>query len=202
MHAVHVHVPFPIERVSVRRRLTSDDPLPEDAAELPVAPIDEVLENGYYAAGYRAGYAQAMSEVVVARQAETRSTNEALRELTGVLPELISLAEENFPQLLLTALDRLFRAHRFTQDELASEIGSLLAEAAQAQKIVIEVAPPDLQAMERRIDKLGLSLQRGRLQWLPNAALEKGEYLLQTDLGAIDGRRHTKQAQVRLVLEP
>ncbi len=201
MHAVHVHVPFPIERVSVRRRLTSDDPLPEDAAELPVAPIDEVLENGYYAAGYRAGYAQAMSEVVVARQGETRSVQEALHELTGVLPELISLAEENFPQLLLTALDRLFRAHRFTQDELASEIGSLLAEAAQAQKIVIEVAPPDLQAMERRIDKLGLSLQRGRLQWLPNAALEKGEYLLQTDLGTIDGRHHVKQAQVRLALE-
>lgn len=201
MHAVHVHVPFPIDRVSVRRRLLSDEELPEDTAELPVAPIEETLENGYYAAGHRAGYAQAMSEVVVARQAETRSVQEALRELTGVLPELISLAEENFPQLLLTALGRVFREHRFTQDELAAEIGALLSESAQAQQITIETSPADLQAMERRIDKLGLVLQQGRLQWKANPNLEKGEYLLQTDLGSIDGRRHTKQAQVRLALE-
>ncbi len=201
MQEVHVHVPFPIERVSIRRRLTEEPALPDDAPELPVAAIEEVLEDGYYAAGFREGRRQALAEVAAARAAETRSAQEALRELTEVLPHLIDLAEDSFPQLLLTALGRVFREHSFTQDEMAAEVGALLSEVSQAQAITIETAPADLQAMERRIDKLGLSLQQGRLRWKANPNLQPGEYVMQTDLGMIDGRRVSKMAQIRLALE-
>ena len=205
MQSFQVTVPFLIDRVTVRRRMAGGEeaevaPTETDAAA--PAPVqaeqeDQLLYDGAYDAGFRDGRRKALEEIAAARAAESREVKELLRELNGVFPQLIKLAEAQFPDLMLTALGRVFREHRFTMEEMANEVGALLAEVTQAQTILIEGNPADIGPLQGRIEKLGLSFHQGRVQWKANPTLERNEYVIQTDLGMIDGRRLTKLTQIQ-----
>jgi len=200
-----VTVPFAVDCIKVRRLrpipLIEVESVEGEGRAADDSPVYETLYDGSYEAGVRAGRQQVLKELVAARAAESRSVQAVLAQLDAVMDELIRTAEGHFPELLLAVLGRVFREHDFSQEEMSGEVVSLLQEVQQAQAVTIEVAPDALSLLQGRVEKLDLSLQTGRIQWKANADLQRGEYLIQTDLGVVDGRRHTKLSQVRVALE-
>jgi len=206
MNAFNFTIPFPVDRVVVKRRTVEEVVGEGDAASVAdQAPqqkeVLETLYDGSYDSGVAEGRRQAVAEMTAARDAESAQVAAMLRRMQQILDELVKLAEGHFPDLLMSALERVFREHPFTSDEMATEVSALLREVGQAQSIVVEGSATEISQIESRIEKMGLSIQHGRLQWRANPNLQRGEYILQTDLGMVDGRRHSKLAQVRLALE-
>ena len=205
MNTFQVTVPFAVDCIKVRRLrpipLIAVEAVEGEGSAADDSPVYETLYDGSYEAGVRAGRQQAFREMEAARAADARSLQAVLTQMDGVLSELIRTAEGHFPELLLAALGRVFREHDFTPEEMSREVVSLLGDVHQAQNITIEVPPDALALLQSRVEKLDLSIHSGRIQWKPNADLGRGEYLIHTDLGAVDGRRHTKLAQVRIGLE-
>ncbi|MDE1171497.1 MAG: hypothetical protein PW734_09870 [Verrucomicrobium sp.] len=210
MKSFQVQIPARVDRLTVRRRVLAPAPvLPEgegeEGAEAAPAPevvaSEETLYDGSYDAGLREGRRRALQEMAAARAADQKEMQASLRQFDLVLQKLLEVAEKNLPELLLAALGRVFREHSFTHEEMAAEVSALVREVGQAQAISIEASQEEIGILERRLDKLGLALHHGRVQWRANPTLGKGEYVLQTDLGMVDGRRLSKLAQIRLALE-
>ncbi|HEY8966588.1 MAG TPA: hypothetical protein VIM58_09100 [Candidatus Methylacidiphilales bacterium] len=205
MNTFEVKVPFAIDRVKVRRLrpipLIAVEPVEGKGNAPEDSPVYETLYDDSYEAGLRAGRQQALEETAAARAAEARSVQALLGQLDGVIQELVRTAEGHFPELMLAALGRVFREHDFTPEEMGREVASLLVEVQQAQSVTIEAAPDALASLQAKVEKLDLSLHGGRVQWKSNPDLHRGEYLIHTDLGLIDGRRHSKLAQLRSGLE-
>ena len=205
MNTFQVSVPFAVDCIKVRRLrpipVIEVEPVEGEGRAADDSPVYETLYDGSYEAGVRAGRQQAFAEMAATRANDARNLQTSLGRLDGVLDELVRTAEGHLPDLLLTALGRIFREHDFTPEEMSREVVALMAEVHQAQAITIEATPTELSFLQGQVEKYDLSLHSGRLKWKANTDLNRGEYLIHTDLGVVDGRRHSKLAQVRIGLE-
>ncbi|SDU25095.1 Flagellar biosynthesis/type III secretory pathway protein FliH [Verrucomicrobium sp. GAS474] len=205
MNTFQVTVPFSVDCIKVRRLrpipVIAVEPVEGEGRAADESPIYETLYDGSYEAGVRAGRLMALRETEAARQADARALQAVLAQMDNVLQELIRTAEGHLPDLLMAALGRVFREHDFTQEEMGREVAALLGEVHQAQSITIEIAPDALATLQARVEKLDLSIHSGRIQWKGNADLARGEYMIHTDLGVVDGRRHSKLSQIRTGLD-
>jgi flagellar biosynthesis/type III secretory pathway protein FliH len=112
-----------------------------------------------------------------------------------------AVAVQNIPQLLLAALSRVMNHHRFTDEELGVEVEGLIREVSQSSSITIECSEENYETLKNRVETLGSSLTQGQIVWKMNPSLQNGEYVLQSDLGIVDGRRVARVSKVRLALE-
>jgi hypothetical protein len=54
--------------------------------------------------------------------------------------------------------------------------------------------------LQKQLDAAGVSLTQGQIQWTANPIFQSGEYVMQSDLGVLDGRRSTRIAHVHAAL--
>lgn len=179
--------------VAVPRKLRAARLLPADAAR---------ASDGGYAEGFAAGYQSGrLAAQLAARRAATEARLEMqgrLRAIQQVQEELAQISREHLPQLVLAAVTHLWSHHRFTDDEIVAEVEALLAQLSHAATVTIECCPDDLALLEAAA---GPIRTQGATQWTTNPALQRGEFVLQSDLGSIDGRRLARLKQLRLSLE-
>jgi flagellar biosynthesis/type III secretory pathway protein FliH len=165
----------------------------------------QVAPGDAYKAGFEAGYKEgrwrAELELRREREALGRKFGDRLAALDRIHESLVQLSQQHLPSLVLAAVTRLFQHHRFSDDEIFSEVSSLLKDLSQASRIRIEANPEDLKALRTRIEEAGVAVGSAAVEWVANSALHPGEFTLHSDLGSIDGRRQARLQQLRLVLE-
>jgi flagellar biosynthesis/type III secretory pathway protein FliH len=194
MDPFEVVIPTNIHRISVRRRTMPGG----EGGEV----TEELTYDGGFNAGYKAGTFKAEREAYDTNGRQQAEVEAVLRGLQQVQKELLEQAKQNFPPLIMAAIDRVFKAHQFTEEEIAKEVGALLKEVVHAQSISIECCPQDLDRLQKTCERLGLTVEKGIHSWKANPTLKRGEFVLQTDLGSVDGRRLTKLSKIKAVLDP
>lgn len=179
--------------------------LPHEVGRVELMGEEEAESLGGYEAGFASGYQAGLWKARLERDIEAEVNRTAVSELLGSLnlahEELRKLAQQHLPQLVLAAASRVFKGHRFSDEELSSEISELLTEVAQASSVKVELSTGQLAQIRERVEGMGVTLTQGHVEWKENASLIEGEFLFRSDLGEVDGRKSMKVAQVRRALE-
>ncbi len=173
-----------------------------EIAETPALPAlsDEAFAAGHDA-GYKAGQRLAAVEAAKAEELRKREIARVLASMSVLSEKYLDTATGHLGELLLLALDRIFVSNPYTAEDVAKEVGGLITEVRQSAKIRIECHPEDMTALQSAMDSSGASLVRdSRIEWVENPSLAAGEYLLESDLGTVDGRKLTRAAKVRTAL--
>jgi flagellar biosynthesis/type III secretory pathway protein FliH len=172
------------------------EPAPRSAPEL-----NESGHPAGYAAGYEEGKLRAEWEGKREQQKQAARIQEIIRRLEILHQEYEGLIGEHLPDLIQGALQRVFRQHPFTAQEIAQEVGALLRDLEQAGRLVLECAPEEADELQRLLVESDAIPHDSKWTLQPNAALKAGEFLLKSDLGDVDGRHSSRIRQIHLALE-
>lgn len=181
--------------------------LPQPLAKVVIQkakPADQAAEETYrkaYEAGYRAGQLKAEYEAREEARNQGQKANELVEKLSQVHEEFFKITQQHLPQLVLAALTRVLQHHRFTDDEIYNEVGALLKDLSLAKSIAIECSRADMDELKQRLEAAGVALTQCQIQWTPNDEFQKGEYVIQSDLGVLDGRKSTRMSHIHAALQ-
>ena len=178
--------------IAIKRAEKSPEAAPDPAA-------------GTHAAGYAAGYEEGKlrAEWEAHREAQKQAgrVQALVRSLENLHHEYEALVGEHLPDLIHGALQRVFRQHPFTAEEVTQEVAALLRDLEQAGRLVLECAPGDAHQLWQRLSDNGAIPDGSKWTLQPNAALKPGEFVLKSDLGDVDGRHATRLRQIHHALE-
>lgn len=80
-------------------------------------------------------------------------------------------------------------------------IRSALRRAGESRTVAVRLHPADLQAIEGRVhEPMGAGLTLSQVKLVPDASLERGDCVVETDFGTVDGRLSTRLAEAARVL--
>jgi flagellar biosynthesis/type III secretory pathway protein FliH len=164
------------------------------------APSGDTHSAGY-AAGYEEGKLRAEWEAKRQRDQDSAKVQALLRTLENLHSEYESLLGEHLPDLIQGALNRVFRQHPFTPEELTNEVSALLRDMEQAGRIALECAPAEAEELSRRLQECNALPDDAKWSLEANPALRPGEFVLRSDLGDVDGRHSTRIRQIHHALE-
>jgi flagellar biosynthesis/type III secretory pathway protein FliH len=173
--------------------------------EKSAAPEDQATDETSHAAGYAAGYEEgrlrAEWEAARRQQKESEKVQKLMQTLENLHREYEGLLAEHLPDLIQGALNRVYRQHPFTTEEISHEVAALLIDMEQAGRISLECAPA--QADELRAQLEGCEAIADSTKWnlQANPGLNLGEFILKSDLGDVDGRHSSRIRQIHLALE-
>jgi flagellar biosynthesis/type III secretory pathway protein FliH len=153
-----------------------------------------------FQAGYREGLWQAQSESRKLHRAQVENMKVMRAKLARLQAELVETIEKQFPDLLLEALKKVLHYHVFTTEEIGSYLKTLVGELREAHQIRIECSPDDLEALKI------CTLSEGRngvvgIEWKANPALQPAEFVVESDLGMMEGRRQSRLARFKVEVE-
>jgi flagellar biosynthesis/type III secretory pathway protein FliH len=115
--------------------------------------------------------------------------------------EYEDLLAEHLPDLIHGALNRVFRQHPFTPEEIAAEVSALLKDMEQAGRIALECEPTAADDLRRRLEECDAIPDGAKFTLAANTLLAPGEFLLKSDLGDVDGRHSSRIRQIHHALE-
>ena len=176
------------------RKVEMTEPLSERAG-------DGASHKTGFEAGYEEGRLRAQWEALRSRQQEKERLEKLVRTLESLHREFESLLSEHMPDLIHGAVNRVFRKHRFTAEEISGEVAALLCDMEQAGKIALECAPAEIVELSKRLEEYDLIPDRSKWTMDANPNLQPGEFVLKSDLGDVDGRHSSRIRQIRMVLE-
>lgn len=154
-----------------------------------------------YAAGYEEGKLRAEWEAGRQRQQESARVQALMRTLENLHHEYEGLLAEHIPDVIHGALNRVFRKHPFTTEEISAEVSTLLRDMEQAGRIALECAPAEAEELQRRLEECATVPDSAKWTLAGNSALQPGEFILKSDLGDVDGRHSSRIRQIHLALE-
>lgn len=161
--------------------------------------------DGSHEAGYTAGYEQGKLRAEWEAKREAQKQAARIQSLAHALENLHkeyeTLVGEHLPDLIQGALQRVFRRHPFTAEEVAAEVAELLRDLEQAGRLALECAPNDAEELQHRLADCGAIPDESKWTLQPNPALKPGEFVLKSDLGDVDGRHSSRLRQIHLALE-
>jgi len=172
----------------------------EKSPEAAPAPVE-----GSHAAGYTAGYEEGKlrADWEARREAQKQAARvQALvHSLETLHKEYEALVGEHLPDLIHGALQRVFRQHPFTAEEVANEVSALLRDLEQAGRLTLECSPAEAEELQQRLVDCGAIPNDSNWTLQPSATLKPGEFLLKSDLGDVDGRHSSRIRQIHHALE-
>ena len=154
-----------------------------------------------YAAGYEQGKLRAEWETKREAQKQAARIQALAHALSTLHKEYETLVGEHLPDMIQGALNRIFRHHPFTAEEVATEVTALLTDLQQAGRLVLECSPQEADEIEQRLADSSAIPNDSNWTLQPNATLKPGEFLLKSDLGDVDGRHSSRVRQIHLALE-
>ena len=173
-----------------------------EKAALPATDLgDETSHGAGYAAGYEEGRLRAEWEGSRRRKEEQERVQKLMRTLENLHTEFEGLLGEHLPDLIHGALNRVFRKHPFTTEEISSEVSALLRDMEQAGRIALECSPVEADELQRRLEECETVPDCAKWTLQANPVLQPGEFLLKSDLGDVDGRHSSRIRQIHLALE-
>ena len=155
-----------------------------------------------FSAGYQQGQWRASLELeLIARQQaiEIQSLINSLKIVHNGLEELV---QQHLPELLRTALERVFSKYQLTDEQMVHEIEALVKEMKQGDSVKIELSPSQLERVYTGLNRYGISLPNVAMSWEPNSTLQEGEFMLTSELGQFDGRTSKRITKIQEALEP
>jgi flagellar biosynthesis/type III secretory pathway protein FliH len=155
-------------------------------------------QNGFNA-GYRAGMLKAELEATKQREEQEGTFRRMVDQLDRVYTEFSQSLRDHLPQLVLASVSRVMMKHHFSDEEIVSEIESLVRELTLAKSIHIECSEEDLNMLQQKLASSG-GLASAQIEWKNNPTLLKGEFILQSDLGEFDGRKMARLSRVKSAL--
>jgi flagellar biosynthesis/type III secretory pathway protein FliH len=181
-------VPIRIKRIEKSAVPAADDSSPEG-----------------HAAGYNAGFEQGRlrAEFEAKRQNEQESARvqKLVRSLENMHSEYEALVTEHLPDLITGALNRIFRQHPFTPEEVGKEIVALMRDMEQAGRISLECCAADAEGLADQLHIAQAVPDTAKWSLETNETLGRGEFILKSDLGDVDGRHATRIRQIHHALE-
>ncbi len=169
------------------------------ARELPAA--NESSHAAGFAAGYEEGKLRAEWEAKRLREKENKQLQAHGRTLQNLHKEFETLLAEHLPDLIHGALSRVFKKHPFTTEEISNEINKLLLDMEQASRIAVECMPDEAAELTRLLEEAQCLPDDAKWSLEGNPTLKRGEFILKSDLGDIDGRHSTRIRQIHHALE-
>jgi flagellar biosynthesis/type III secretory pathway protein FliH len=154
-----------------------------------------------FAAGYEEGRLRAEWEANRRRQKETERAQTLTKALQNLHREFEGLLAEHLPDLIHGALNRVFRKHPFTTEEISNEINKLLLDMEQAGRIALECAPAEAEELSRLLEESHCMPDEAKWTLQGNPALKTGEFILKSDIGDVDGRHSSRIRQIHVALE-
>jgi flagellar biosynthesis/type III secretory pathway protein FliH len=157
-------------------------------------------ESDHHGAGYQAGYEQGLLqakwEMKRQRDGEAKDARRHIQKLESLHADFEKLVGEQLPDLIHGALDRVFRKHRFTPEEVSDEVSALMHDMAQAGRVSLECSPVDQVPLGELLRAHQNPAEPARFTIQGNPALKPGEFLLKSDLGNVDGRQLMRVRQI------
>ena len=178
--------------ISIKRAEMSPASAPEPSAETHAAG---------YAAGYEEGKLRAEWEARREAQKQAARVQELTHTLENLHKEYEALVGEHLPDLIHGALQRIFRQHPFTAQEIANEVAALLRDLEQAGRLTLECSPDEADELQQLLADCGAIPSDSKWTLQPSTTLKPGEFLLKSDLGDVDGRHSSRIRQIHLALE-
>lgn len=203
MDLVHIREPFNT-RLEASQVTVSEDDI--DAEKLTLADIEEIRENAVkegFAQGHQEGFDQGFAEgklqghelAMKAAEADIQQQLALLNLLSKSLAEPISDQEQQLETLMMNLVQRFAKAVIDTEiktspQPLLEAVKSALAELPSTVPAAeVHLHPDDLPLVA------SLSPQKG-VQWIADAAVERGGCLIQSDSTQIDHSVHTRFDQI------
>ncbi|GHS89757.1 hypothetical protein AGMMS49957_13650 [Synergistales bacterium] len=158
--------------------------------------------------GYKDGIEKAKAEI---SEQYREKFSSLIKSLEGVSLSLESkfaeLVEMNKPRMLRLWQDMLEkmlqRELNVTPDAVLDVLSSVLSRLSDKNRILIYVAPEDLEILQDSLKGEFEDVLRGakRLEVKPDASVDKGSCIVETDLGIYDARWRTQLDQIDGVFE-
>jgi flagellar biosynthesis/type III secretory pathway protein FliH len=169
----------------------------------PPAPpeVSDVAHSAGYAAGYEEGKLRAEWEAHREAQKQATRIQQIVQTFEKMHKEYETLVGEHLPDLVQGALQRIFRQHPFTAEEVAAEVAALLRDLEQAGRLTLECAPAEADELQQRLADCGAIPTESKWSLQPNLSLKPGEFVLKSDLGDVDGRHSSRIRQIHHALE-
>jgi flagellar biosynthesis/type III secretory pathway protein FliH len=173
----------------------------EKSAQVEARLADEDSHAAGFIAGYEEGKLRAEWEAARLREKENQRVQGLAKALQNLHREFEGLLAEHLPDLIHGALSRVFRKHPFTTEEISIEINKLLLDLEQAGRIALECAPVEAEELSRLLEESHCMPDEAKWTLQGNPALKKGEFILKSDVGDVDGRHSSRIRQIHLALE-
>lgn len=155
--------------------------------------------NGFRA-GYQEGLLKAGWEAGRRHEVIKREVLHMMKRFQRIHVEFETLVSEHLPILIHHALDRVFKKHRFTPEEVSGEVLELINDLDHAGKIALECSPEDEPAVSQLLKQYDVAEDQ-KLKISVNLTLKQGEFLLKSELGHFDGRHLTRMRQISEALD-
>ena len=178
--------------IAIKRAEKSPEAAPDHAADTHAAG---------YAAGYEEGKLRAEWEARREAQKQAGRVQALVHTLETLHKDYEALVGEHLPDLIHGALQRVFRQHPFTAEEVANEVAALLRDLEQAGRLTLECAPGEAEDLQQRLVESGAIPNDSNWTLQPSTTLKPGEFLLKSDLGDVDGRHSSRIRQIHHALE-
>jgi flagellar biosynthesis/type III secretory pathway protein FliH len=172
----------------------------EKSPEAAPAPDADTHASGY-AAGYKEGKLRAEWEAKREAEKQSERVQALVHTLETLHKEYEALVGEHLPDLIHGALQRVFREHPFTAEEVTREVAALLHDLEQAGRLTLECSPGEAEEVQQRLADCGAIPNDSNWTLQPSAALKPGEFILKSDLGDVDGRHSSRIRQIHHALE-
>ena len=172
-----------------------------EKSDAPAELGSETSHAAGFAAGYEEGRLRAEWEAKRQRQTENARVQGLVKALENLHHEFEGLLSEHLPDLILGALNRVFRQHPFTPEEIGAEVVALLAEMDHAGRISLECCRADAEGLADQLQIAQVVPSDTKWSLEANDTLQRGEFILRSDLGDVDGRHSSRIRQIHLALE-
>ncbi|MEM9444111.1 MAG: FliH/SctL family protein [Verrucomicrobiota bacterium] len=187
--------------------LSVDVVLPHEVKAVKILSDEEakVWEEEYdvgFSEGYQAGQWRATRELYLLAKQHAIEINGLLATITKIHDGLAHLAEEHLPELLRTALMRVFSNYQLTDEQVAVEIENLIKQLKQGDHVKIQMSPAQLERVRAALDRYEVTLPDLAMSWEPSTSLQEGEFMLTSELGQFDGRTSKRITKIQEALEP
>jgi flagellar biosynthesis/type III secretory pathway protein FliH len=182
-----VPVATPARFADAGRRPPPAAPAPSAAAATPPAPSREALE------------AERAAEREEARR-------EALARVAGAVETLRAQSERLAEEARADAIEIGFQVARKIleaelragPDALFALVRSAVKRAGESRRVAVRVAPEDAELLRSEAGKDALDgLAAARVEWVADPSLQRGDCVVDTDFGQVDGRLTTRLAELR-----
>jgi flagellar assembly protein FliH len=164
---------------------------------------EEGLKNGY-----DTGLGKARAEV-------EKQYREQFSKLVATLEEISARLEENFAELTALNEPRMLRLWQgmlskmlrretsLSPEGILNVLSDILSRLSDKNHILIYVAPEDMALLENRLEGEFGDVLRGvkHLEMKPDASVDKGSCLVETNLGVYDARWRTQLEQIDSAVE-
>jgi flagellar assembly protein FliH len=158
--------------------------------------------------GYNAGLEKARAEVSEQYREKFTGLAEALEGVSAKLEENFSgLAALNEPRMLRLwqgMLEKMLQREMILEPEgVLNVLSDILARLSDKNRVLIYVSPGDLELLQESLEGEFEDILRGvrHLELKPDASVDKGSCIVETNLGVYDARWRTQLDQIGAEIE-